>query len=151
VVCADWGHNTISGGYKNYAAGNYNSIAGGENNQLLGCYGFAVGDGNTVCANTSATVGAGNTILSSGGCGFASGCGNTIDSSYSGALGRGNCTCHYYSFAIGCGITTVCNDTTHVNCLNLDSIACVDNATGQLLPTGTVYYDTDCGTLNISL
>ena len=147
VVCAAWGHNTIAGGYQNYSEGNFNSIAGGTNNQLLCSYGFAVGDSNTVDGTTAAAIGAGNTISTCGGFGFASGCGNTIQSFYSGALGRNNCVCHDFSFAIGCDITTRCQCTTHINCLNFSTIACYcgnADAVSNGLPVGQVYLSTEC-------
>jgi len=82
----------------------------------------------------------------------AGGINNTASGCYSSILGgRGNTVTHQDATAIGSNLTSVCNCTTHMNCLNLNLIACVDNATGQTLPTGTIYYDTDRCALNISL
>ena len=71
---------------------------------------------------------------------------------YGGAWGCGNQVINTnHAYAIGCNITTVSYCTTHLNCLNLNLIACCNYTDGQLLPVGTVYFDTDCNSLNISL
>ena len=115
------------------------TIGGGRNNTTYSAYygGQFIGGGilNKAC-NDYTTIGGGRN--------------NTVSGCYSAILaGRNNTVTHQDATAIGSNLTSVCNCTTHMNCLNMVCnqmcFFCGNGPAAAELPQGQVYMSTECG------
>jgi len=151
---------TIGGGADNFASGNYSTVSGGYNNTASGCCSSILGGVlNTVSSDLGVIGGGQNNLIEdiTGSCAIGSfvggGACNTASGCYSSILGgRNNTACHISSHIVGECITTRCDCTTHINCLNFSTIASYASpiaASSAGLPSGQVFYDTIICALSI--
>jgi len=133
------GSSTIAGGRFNTTySGYYGAQFIGGGSQNTACCDWTViggGRGNTVDADFSTVAG---------------GINNTASGCYSSILGgRSNTVTHQDATAIGSNLTSVCNCTTHINCLNMVCnqmcFFCGNGPASAVLPQGQVYMSTECG------